>query len=186
MKSEEIKLAELLCTRLCHELAGITGALQGSIEMLQEGDNSEENISLLNDAAQEIFHRLKLYRALFGKESEDGLSLAETREMIEKSGKNIRFIWPKDSWLGWQDQEKGRISSLCLVVAANILSQGGEIVLSESFKIDFRGRIRKPSDNSGDPRNSEWFLAQKLATDKGTALKLSLDPNSGVIEMAKL
>ena len=183
MKTEEIKLAELLCTRLCHELAGIVGALQGSVEMLQEGDNSKENVELLSDATTEIFNRLRLYRTVFGKENDEGLALAETRELIEKSGRNIHFDWPDQAWPGWQDQKRGRIVSLCFLVAYSILSQGGSIALLSDFTLDFKGKTRKLSDNSSDPRNSEWFLAQKLAAYQNLDLSLVLEAAGGKIKL---
>ena len=65
--SETLRLVELTCARLCHELSGLAGTLGGIIDLaLEETPVASETLAVGRDAARELVQRLKLLRAAWG------------------------------------------------------------------------------------------------------------------------
>lgn len=66
--SEDLKMAHLLCTRLCHDLAGPVGAISAGVELM--GSDPElidaETMSLLSGSADAAGSKLKFLRIAFG------------------------------------------------------------------------------------------------------------------------
>lgn len=70
MTCDDIRLAELLCARMCHDLAGPTGAVINGAELMEEDDPAlaSEAAGLMAGAAGQIAKRLRFFRAAFGWE----------------------------------------------------------------------------------------------------------------------
>src|SRR5690242_6705647 len=66
-----LRLAELLCARLCHDLSGPLGALIGVLEIAREELAGSETLALAEETAIELGQRLKLLRAAWGQDSEE-------------------------------------------------------------------------------------------------------------------
>ncbi|MGH7119959.1 MAG: histidine phosphotransferase family protein [Acetobacteraceae bacterium] len=63
--NEALRLAEVLCARLCHDVAGSLGALIGSLELATEKDGGmvEEALELASATGRALAARLRLLRA---------------------------------------------------------------------------------------------------------------------------
>jgi histidine phosphotransferase ChpT len=72
--NDTLRLAELLCARLCHDLAGPLGALIGVLEIAREEDPNSDTLALAELTTVELGQRLKLLRAAWGQDAE-GLDL---------------------------------------------------------------------------------------------------------------
>jgi histidine phosphotransferase ChpT len=70
-KTDALRLAELLCARLCHDLAGPIGTLVGALELVREQQPDSEEAALAEEAAGEVAQRLKLLRAAWSETSEE-------------------------------------------------------------------------------------------------------------------
>ncbi len=66
MNGDDLILAELLCARLCHDLAGAVGAAAAGAELLEDGFADPETIQLVAASAGGAAARLKFLRAAFG------------------------------------------------------------------------------------------------------------------------
>jgi histidine phosphotransferase ChpT len=66
-----LRLAELLCVRLCHDLSGPMGALIGVLDMAREEHPGSDTLALAEETATELAQRLKLLRAAWGREADD-------------------------------------------------------------------------------------------------------------------
>lgn len=62
--ADGLALAQAVCTRLCHDLGGPTGALAGALELL--GCEADEASDVANDAARIIDRRLRFWRVAVG------------------------------------------------------------------------------------------------------------------------
>lgn len=84
MQDDDIRLAELMCARLCHDLAGPVGAVSNGAELLEENDPelASEAASLMAGAALQIGQRLRFFRAAFGWEGGAAKSLAEAGKIV--------------------------------------------------------------------------------------------------------
>uniref|UniRef100_UPI002FDBCDA1 histidine phosphotransferase family protein n=1 Tax=Falsiroseomonas oryzae TaxID=2766473 RepID=UPI002FDBCDA1 len=62
--AEGLALAQAVCTRLCHDLGGPTGALAGALELFEGA--ADEATEVANDAARIIDRRLRFWRVAVG------------------------------------------------------------------------------------------------------------------------
>lgn len=61
---DPLRVAECLCARLCHDIAGALGALMGSLELAREdAAMAEEAVALASVTARALAARLRLIRA---------------------------------------------------------------------------------------------------------------------------
>lgn len=67
----KLRLAELACARVCHDVGGLLGTLAGALEMLGEEIGPSETAELATDAAREMSQRLRLLRAAWGGGCDD-------------------------------------------------------------------------------------------------------------------
>src|SRR6195952_2942174 len=65
----ELRLAELLCAQLCHDMSSPLGVILGALPLLgQEGPGSAEASEMANRAARDAAGQLKLLRAAWSGE----------------------------------------------------------------------------------------------------------------------
>lgn len=81
----QLDLAGLLASRLCHVLVGPVGAINNGLEVLVDEPDAEmrrQAIELLIHSAGEAARRLKFYRLAFGASGGDAVArnLSEARE----------------------------------------------------------------------------------------------------------
>ncbi len=63
----DMRVARLLCSRLCHDLAGASGAIHNGVELLSEDEGADPAaLSLIAASAQHLNNRLAFYRVAFG------------------------------------------------------------------------------------------------------------------------
>jgi len=150
MAYEQERLAELLCSRLCHDLAGAVGAVSAGAELLaEEGPSSPmaaEAVSLLADSAASMAARLKFLRLALGAAS--GSAPAEARPLtvayLEKGYPTgeWRLDWPSDQPApATPDQAKLLLNLICL--AQDCLPRGGVIAVrpQEAALVTARGAV---------------------------------------------
>jgi histidine phosphotransferase ChpT len=147
MAQQEERLAELLCSRLCHDLAGAVGAVSAGAELLaEEGPASPmaaEAVSLLADSAASMTARLKFLRLALGSSSSS--APAEARPLahayLEKGYPQgeWKLDWPADLGVAESpDHAKLLLNMLCL--AQDCLPRGGTIhVRPQEASVTARG-----------------------------------------------
>ncbi|MBI4183124.1 MAG: histidine phosphotransferase [Proteobacteria bacterium] len=137
--TDETRLAELLCTRLCHELVSPVGAIGGGVELLT-GPGGEapagvdpEALALLDESARRATARLKFYRLAYGGAAGRAVPLAEVRALALGAIGNgrVRLDWPEaeapaDLQL---PAESARLALNLLLLAGEALGRGGEVAV---------------------------------------------------------
>jgi histidine phosphotransferase ChpT len=131
----ELKLAELLCTRLCHDLTGPIGALANGAEFLSdEGfDLQGQAVELINSSAKQAVSRLQFYRKAYGRINEDGeADLSEQKKITDDffAGGKVALDWPDKhtSASGVSVSYKmGRLLLNLVIIAAATLLRGGTL-----------------------------------------------------------
>jgi histidine phosphotransferase ChpT len=68
MNESELELAQLLCTRLCHDLAGPIGAVAAGVELIggDPGAADSETLGLIGSSSAAASSKLKFIRAVLG------------------------------------------------------------------------------------------------------------------------
>lgn len=98
----DLKVAQLLCSRLCHDLVGPAGAVNAGLELISdEGADPAEALALIGLSARQVAARLAFYRTAFGQAGEDNgmAELAAARKLAEQfvAGGNVELDWPVDA-----------------------------------------------------------------------------------------
>jgi histidine phosphotransferase ChpT len=164
-----LRLAELLCVRLCHDLSGPIGALIGVLDMAREEHPGSDTLALAEETATELAQRLKLLRAAWGREADD-LDIGRLQEFAESlsSSRRVRFdlnglrpdrVFPP---------AVGRVVLNLLLLAADCLSGGGIAALgegpSEGVLVTISGpRAAWPAGFSGWLMDPDSAVAAMLA-----------------------
>ncbi|HUB16589.1 MAG TPA: histidine phosphotransferase family protein [Acetobacteraceae bacterium] len=79
---DPLRLAELLCGRISHDLAGMIGTLAGALELTGDPSVAAEAIALARHSAIEARQRLEVLRASWGPEL-DPLALPTLQTLAE-------------------------------------------------------------------------------------------------------
>jgi histidine phosphotransferase ChpT len=156
MAYQQERLAELLCARLCHDLAGAVGAVSAGAELLaEEGPASPmaaEAVSLLADSAASMTARLKFLRLALGVSSASAPSEARplAQAYLEKGYPQgeWKLDWPADQGpAASPDHAKLLLNLICL--AQDCLPRGGVIVVrpQDAVLVAARGETLTASES---------------------------------------
>ncbi len=128
----DVKVAQLLVSRVCHDLAGGVGALRAGAELLAEGETSShlEALELISYSAEQTVRSLQFLRVAFGAGGGDGhvIALVQLKTLVVEhlGGKRLSFQWEGEDGVLPLDAAK-LLLSLCLL-ASDALPRGGVIV----------------------------------------------------------
>ena len=162
----ELKTAQLLVSRICHDLAGGISALSTGAELLAEegGMPDEEALDLIASSARQSTRRLQFLRVAFGQGGgeDDSISLANLRGLTHGhlEGGRVALDWE-------QDNERISIGAgklllnLCLI-GSEALPRGG-ILLVNSGHVD--GRLGFAVSAQGDGARLTPEVQQALSVN---------------------
>jgi histidine phosphotransferase ChpT len=131
----DLRVAELLVSRLAHELVNPIGAVSNGVELIAElGSADADALRLIEHSARAAAARLQFYRLAYGQASGTNadLSLAEARPLAEAvmTTARLRLDWPAgaaaERRLG---REALQLALNLLVLAAEALPRGGVVAL---------------------------------------------------------
>ncbi|MEQ8347699.1 MAG: histidine phosphotransferase family protein [Sneathiellaceae bacterium] len=151
-----LKLAGLMCSRLCHDLAGPIGALQNGIELMAEDDDPDlqaQALDLVALASSQAGRKLRFYRLVFGAGLAGGedLAVAECRGALEGllDGGRIQVAWtvPDGGW----PRPLGRLLLALALIASQGMPRGGrlEVAPSGSAAPELAGGLSIACDGTG-------------------------------------
>ena len=132
----DIKVLELICSRLCHDLVGPVGAVNNGIELLEDFDPSmaDDVLPLLQSSARQAWRRLDFFRMAFGaaggRESWPMAELGRYAAGWFEGGK-VTLDWPNDQ-RSQMLQLEGGCAKLLLhltLLAGEALPRGGTVAV---------------------------------------------------------
>ena len=197
----ETKLAEMLATRLCHDLTGPIGAVNNGAEFLEEEgfDMQNEAVQLILSSAQEAVNRLQFYRQAYGRVGETGEACLADKKKITTdffARTKVKIDWP-DSHTDASgvaiSQKMSRLLLNLLIIGGASLIRGGNLAVrieqtedgTKYLRIQAAGDVIKIDpetiqilENKGDsvpltPKTAQPFLAHVLASDLGAHVQLN-------------
>lgn len=131
----EVRLVELLCSRLCHDLVSPVGAIHNGLELLAENEPEMEKeiLGLLSKSSAEASCRLRFFRVAFGyaSGSMEALPLEEGRRLLAgflKEGR-VALDWPGIETVASVPAAKGAVKLLLnmALIASEALPKGGTV-----------------------------------------------------------
>lgn len=202
--SKDLRIAALMCSRVCHDLISPVSALNNGIEVLNEDDDPEMRdhaLSLIEMSGQQASAKLQFARLAFGASSfaADDLPFTEAQKVLDAllvSGKL------KTNWVDAErtvDKSIIKILMNLSVLAADMIPRGG-LLTFECAPADGGFVIRAEGDRARlaeavanalngtlaeddlDPRSIQPFVTGVLIEDAGLVLKIAQD--EGCIQLS--
>lgn len=211
--NHDTKLAEMIATRLCHDLTGPIGAVNNGAEFLDEEgfDMQNEAVQLIVNSAHEAVNRLQFYRQAYGRVGESGeASLSEKKKITMdffSTGK-VKVDWPDShtdaSGVSISQKMSRLLLNTIIIVGASAI-RGGTLsvrvvqtaegekqldvsIVGETIKVD-PDTLAILHQNAGNvvltPKTSQPFLAAKLAEELQVKIALTVDEGSFSIRLTQ-
>ena len=198
------RAAELLCSRLCHELISPVGAINNGVELIQElGDEVRgDAMALITSSGKTAATRLMYYRLAYGAAgSENSLLWEEIQKAVSDffEGSRIVISWNEDmTYNGTELYDiRGLMKVLLnvLVLAADVVQYRGTLMISPTvpptgskaalsvkakgekvvLREDYELALDGKLDQDDlDPRNIHTFMTRHFAETFGITLKHSV------------
>jgi histidine phosphotransferase ChpT len=203
--SYEARLAEMISTRLCHDLTGPIGALSNGAEFLADEDFTMQGqaVELISQSAEQAVNRLQFYRSAYGRINHQGEAiLSDIKRLIVKffQGSKISLDWP-DSLTDALDipvsRKLGRLLQNMVMIASSVLIRGGIIsiriqqqdnqkilaVSASGLAIKWDPEHQQVLEGSigieqVQPATVQLYYTLKLAEELNTDLSVTVDENS--------
>lgn len=186
-------MAEMLATKLCHDLTGPIGAVNNGAEFISDEDFTMQGdaLQLITDSAREASVRLQFFRQSYGSVKGAGeVSLGEKKRLVSEFFKHsrIQVDWPDmyaDAGNVSLAQRTSRlVLNVILIVAASMI-KGGTLhikieqegdaekvitVKAEADVLKIDGETLKIIDGAGDapemsPKNVQVYFTTSFAKE---------------------
>lgn len=209
MPEQKLRMAEMLCTRLCHDLTGPISAVSNGAEFISEDsfNMQGEAVDLIVSSAFSAVSRLQFYRFAYGRVKGQGeASLDDKKQLVEDffRGTNVKLDWPDQYGdaaalsISWR---MARMLFNLLVIVSGGLLKGGQISVRLQESDDHARQLTvtatgesikwepdhqeilqgRGNEENMDPKTVQMFLTAQLAEELG--VNLNIESDSGKIEI---
>ncbi len=141
------ELAALLCSRVCHDIAGPTSAMGAALSVLDDdsaADMRDDAIDLLRTGAQSIRNKLEYARVCFGAGGSRGgeMSIDEIKALAGPMFADARpdLAWKTET--GAIDRTAARVLLNLIWLAVESLPRGGTVAIEAASSGDGGARLR--------------------------------------------
>lgn len=185
----DLRLTELLCSHLCHELISPVTAVNNGLELVGEDTGTlSEVLDLMRGSAAEASNRLQFYRLAYGRAVglEDQVDLRRIRGLAQGllEGGKITLDWPlaEPGSAPALGKEGARLLLNMIALALEALPRGGTLAVRVSedadglpvrltargpnagFKDDVQAALSPAAEiDSLDPRTVHGFFTVEMA-----------------------
>jgi histidine phosphotransferase ChpT len=171
-RSDTFGLAQAVCTRVCHDIGGPTGALAGALEMM--AGEVEDAAEVARDAVQVIDRRLRFWRAAVGGVGQplDAAALAGLAEGLTL-GKRLSVSLGGMAPGASAEPALAQALLLAILLATESLPRGGTVRVSGSPETALAVQPEGPA--AAWPAALSEVLRNRVAvplTPRGVALPL--------------
>ncbi len=201
----DLRVMELLASRLCHDLVGPVGAVNNGLELLEDeiDDMGPEALKLAADSGARAARALQYFRFAYGMAgSRVGGNLDELRELAANffGNEKVKLAWLDQPLPAETPEDLGKLLLNMLLVGAEALPMGGDLaaalvaepgrlavkVTATGDKAALREETlpalapdAKPEDLT--PRNVQAFFTCRIAERMGGAL--AVEPGAGSLTL---
>ncbi|MCI4661958.1 MAG: histidine phosphotransferase family protein [Neomegalonema sp.] len=204
---DDLTLASLLSSKICHDLVGPVGALNNGIEIINDGadaDLKEHAFQLVTTSARQAAARLQFFRAAFGA----GGSLGEMMQVQEIQTLTGDFLDGSRVALEWSPSENAisrdavRLLLNLMLIGVDSLPRGGRlrmgavqrggmnlIIMAEGRNATLSERAREilRTGQFGErleAKESALLLTQRIAQQIGAELTFGQEEERVVVAAA--
>ena len=206
---DDVALASMLSSRLCHDLVGAVCAVQNGVEIIEDGADPEfrdHAMKLIATSAIQASARLEFYRAAFGA----GGSLSEDVQVSDVEHLTARYLTGGKITLDWEpgepmvDRKIIRLLLNMILIGVEALRRGGVlrvgviredalnlVVVAEGRSARLRdmvcGLLRNGAPGPGETMESDdspFILTYRLAQKLGARISVAQDQDRVIIASA--
>lgn len=162
---DQLELAALLCSRVCHDLISPVGAIVNGLEVLDDAKSSDDRefaLNLIRKSAKTASAKLQFCRLAFGAAGSAGAQIdtgdAETMARGFLEDEKTRLTWNLPRTL----QPKNRVKLLLnmLMLAQQAIPRGGTLTVEATGQGDGAGmKVRADGLNARVPQNLADLLS---------------------------
>ena len=202
--TDDIRLGQLMCSRLCHDMVGSVGAINAGLELAEDegsaADVTAEAVGLSRRSADEAGRKLAFFRAAFGLGwgVEAASAAAEAKRLAEGYllGGRVSLAWPDPAAAPPLPSSAAKLALGMILIGTECLPRGGEVTVVAAALEDGIGlaltaagtgaQLRPDAMEALDPgtpvealtaRNVHAYVAQRLALDLGGRLEFEAAPD---------
>ncbi len=195
---DDLDLAALLCSRICHDLISPVGAIVNGLEVLEEQNDEEMKtfaLDLIRKSARQASARLQFCRLAFGASGSAGASI----DLGDAESVARGFLEDDKTKLSWSLPRvllpKNRVKLMLnlLILAGQTIPRGGTITVepvgqdeSLGFKVSAQGQnaripqalpglLSRANGNGIDAHAIQPFYATLLAKTCGLAITVAAE-----------
>ncbi|MDE0537658.1 MAG: histidine phosphotransferase family protein [Rhodospirillales bacterium] len=131
--SYDWRVAELLCSKLCHDLISPVGAINNGLELLGEDRSMwDEAVALIGQSGRQAAARLSFFRVAFGGAGHGETMTAEDAAGLAEdffAGSKITLTWasPVPMPANVMPRYRAKLLLNLVLLAAETLPRGGEV-----------------------------------------------------------
>lgn len=190
-------LAELISSRICHDLISPVGAIGNGLELMNEMGGPSPELELVGQSAHSAQAKLKFFRAAFGASSDSMIGGAESeRVAVEMFSSGRLSLSIFESW-GARERRLVKLFYLLLLCVETSLPRGGSIQCAPStsgWNIKVSGvPVAPPTDlwryvsegHNGIDLNAktiQFLLVRQAMLEQSITLKTEFSETSLMVE----
>lgn len=136
----DLRVTELLCSRLCHDLVSPVGAVANGLELVAELGQMDDDIAkMIDDSARLAAARLRFFRSAYGLAGgRESLPTAELVELAQVRARHEGYaldwaVLPEDIDVGGR---AGKLALNLLLVAEQCLLRDGSVTMRSNAGIE--------------------------------------------------
>jgi len=202
----DLRVLELLCSKLCHDLISPVGAINNGVELVREFDGNMDGdvLDLIDASARLASRRLDFFRLAFGAGGSAGDRIGAGQAHDVAAGifadSKATLIWPDAAETG-QDwaKEPARLLLNCILLALEALPRGGTVrvdtppdegrlsarITADGTRAELKPEVRQALTEDIDPaalaaHNVHAYFARRLGRRIGAALRIGDDTAESV------
>ena len=132
----DLKVSQLVVSRICHDLAGSVSAVNAGVELIKDSATAidPEAMSLIDASANQSVRKLSFFRVVFGAGGgvDGSISLDELRDLARNFVKDSKTTinWPENTDVARLNLNEGKVLLGLILIAVDGLPRGGEILPS--------------------------------------------------------
>jgi histidine phosphotransferase ChpT len=158
-----LNVADLVASRICHDLINPVGAIANGVELMEMTGTTSEELDLISEGIHHTSARVRYFRIAFGQaDARQQIGPSEVRAIFdERRSDRISLLWNVQSSRPRQEIKAVFLAIMCLETA---LPRGGDI------KVSFeRGWSIVASADVVDAKPDLWEALADMAVPTGIA-----------------
>jgi histidine phosphotransferase ChpT len=193
----DLRVAELLVSRLCHDLVGPVGAVNNGMELLAEDDDPDmtgDAVALASNSARQASDTLQFFRIAYGRSgAQADMGPAEIRALAEAflTAHKAELDWDADAALAAAGEGGGKLLLNLIALGLETLPRGGRLhvggATDGALQVTATGRgvrLRPESGQALDPaadvaqlspRSVQAYFTQLLAQRRAARVACEQD-----------